>query len=856
MAKKNKSSIEENIVENIVLQDIDEILSTGFGRYSKYVLQERAVPDVRDGLKPVQRRIIYTMYLEGNVASKPTRKCARTVGAVIGRFHPHGDASVYDAMVRLSQDWKMRIPLIVFQGNNGNIDGDGPAHYRYTEARLAEISEEMIRDLNKDTVDMELNFDDVELEPIVLPSRFPNLLVNGSQGVAVGASTDIPPHNLGEVIDAIIYRIHHKRCQVDDLLSFIQGPDFPTGGQILNKNDIPNIYKTGKGIIRLMCHVFLEDDKNNHNIVIDQIPYGIEKRSLVRELAKLRVSANLDAINDIRDETDKKGLRIVIEVNESTDLNELKKFIISKGVLTASIKVNLLVIDHNRPHTVNLLEAIDCYIEHQKDVILRRTKFDLDKYEDRLHVVEGLIKATSIIDEVIKTIRSSKDKSESRENLISRFGFTERQAEALLNLQLYRLSNTDVTTLIQESNDLKNKINECKNILSSEDKVNSIISSDLKQIKVKFNSPRMTTFLDEELDLKVDLKALVTKEEVYVAFTRDGYLKKTSLKSYNPEVLPGLKDLDVLRGGGKVYSTDNLMLITSLGNYLSIPVFKIPETKWKEQGKHVNEIGALGNNEKIVFGFAYSNLKEGVFLTMLSKNGKIKKTSITEFATNRIARTAKAFSLDKEDELIQAGLTYGDNNLLVVSSDGYSCLYSENELSPMSTKAGGVKALSRLQENAYLISLIILDESKKIPLYVLAKEQSMIKVTSDKLTLSSRTGSKDQLFSTFKSKPVTCLGLIDGTNKDHLDVVLQNKVRDKIDLNKIDSKPLKTMLRSNTLSLISNDPILDYSLDGIVRIDEDTKVKKVTEVLNKKDSKKDEDNHVEYSYYDYFGDDD
>lgn len=856
MAKKNKSSIEENIVENIVQQDIDEILSTGFGRYSKYVLQERAVPDVRDGLKPVQRRIIYTMYLEGNVASKPTRKCARTVGAVIGRFHPHGDASVYDAMVRLSQDWKMRIPLIVFQGNNGNIDGDGPAHYRYTEARLAEISEEMIRDLNKDTVDMELNFDDVELEPIVLPSRFPNLLVNGSQGVAVGASTDIPPHNLGEVIDALIYRIHHKRCQVDDLLSFIQGPDFPTGGQILNRSDIPNIYKTGKGIIRLMCHVFLEDDKNNHNIVIDQIPYGIEKRSLVRELAKLRVSANLDAINDIRDETDKKGLRIVIEVNESTDLNELKKFIISKGVLTASIKVNLLVIDHNRPHTVNLLEAIDCYIEHQKDVILRRTKFDLDKYEDRLHVVEGLIKATSIIDEVIKTIRSSKDKSESRENLISRFGFTERQAEALLNLQLYRLSNTDVTTLIQESNDLKNKISECKNILSSEDKVNSIISADLKQIKAKFSSSRMTTFLDEELDLKVDLKALVTKEEVFVAFTRDGYLKKTSLKSYNPEVLPGLKDLDVLRGGGKVYSTDNLMLITSLGNYLSIPVFKIPETKWKEQGKHINEIGALGNNEKIVFGFAYSNLKEGVFLTMLSKNGKIKKTSITEFATNRIARTAKAFSLDKEDELIQAGLTYGDNNLLVVSSDGYSCLYSENELSPMSTKAGGVKALSRLQENAYLISLIILDESKKIPLYVLAKEQSMIKVTSDKLTLSSRTGSKDQLFSTFKSKPVTCLGVIDGTNKDHLDVVLQNKVRDKIDLNKIDSKPLKTMLRSNTLSLISNDPILDYSLDGIVRIDEDTKVKKVTEVLNKKDSKKDEDNHVEYSYYDYFGDDD
>ena len=539
MARKAKEAEmdTQEALNRIVHYSLEDIMGDAFGRYSKYIIQDRAIPDIRDGLKPVQRRILYSMYKEKNTYDKPTRKSAKTVGDVIGNFHPHGDSSIYEAMVRMSQNWKMRHPYIDMQGNNGSIDGDPPAAYRYTEARLSKISNELLKDIDKDTVNMAPNFDDTLLEPTVLPAKYPNLLVNGATGISAGYATNIPPHNLGEVIDATIYRIDNPNCRLETLMNMVKGPDFPTGGQILNKNDIPNIYKTGKGIIRLMCHVFLEDDKNNHNIVIDQIPYGIEKRSLVRELAKLRVSANLDAINDIRDETDKKGLRIVIEVNESTDLNELKKFIISKGVLTASIKVNLLVIDHNRPHTVNLLEAIDCYIEHQKDVILRRTKFDLDKYEDRLHVVEGLIKANSIIDEVIKTIRSSKDKSESRENLISRFGFTERQAEALLNLQLYRLSNTDVTTLIQESNDLKNKINECKNILSSEDKVNSIISSDLKQIKAKFNSPRMTTFLDEELDLKVDLKALVTKEEVFVAFTRDGYLKKTSLKSYNPEVL-------------------------------------------------------------------------------------------------------------------------------------------------------------------------------------------------------------------------------------------------------------------------------------------------------------------------------
>lgn len=411
MAKK-KTTATVNYQEHILSNSLDNVLSQGFGRYSKYVLQERAVPDVRDGLKPVQRRILYTMFLEGNTANKPTRKCARTVGQVIGRFHPHGDTSVYEAMVRLSQDWKMRVPLITFQGNNGSIDGDSAAAYRYTEARLSEISEQLVLDLNKDTVDMELNFDDQELEPVVLPGRFPNLLVNGSQGVAVGASTDIPPHNLGEVVDAICYRISHKNSTVDDLMQFIQGPDFPTGGVVHEQEQIKAMYKTGKGLIKLHSKTEIVEEKNINQIIIHEIPFGKEKSELVNSIDKVRFANNLDAILEVRDETDKNGLRIAIDVKKDADIENLRKFLFAKGVLTNSVKFNMLVIDHNRPRVLNLLEVIDCYIEHQVEVITRRSNYDLKKMGARLHVLEGLIKAVLIIDQIIKMIRAAKDKAD------------------------------------------------------------------------------------------------------------------------------------------------------------------------------------------------------------------------------------------------------------------------------------------------------------------------------------------------------------------------------------------------------------------------------------------------------------
>ncbi len=849
MPKKKDEIIEEISSHEMILEnEIEDVLSNGFGRYSKYVLQERAVPDVRDGLKPVQRRIIYTMYLEGNFASKPTRKCARTVGAVIGRFHPHGDTSVYEAMVRLSQDWKMRVPLIDFQGNNGSIDGDGPAAYRYTEARLSEIADEMVRDLNKNTVDMELNFDDQELEPVVLPSRFPNLLVNGSQGVAVGASTDIPPHNLGEVIDGVIYRLSHKRCSVSDLMSFIKGPDLPTGGIIVNPQDLMQIYQSGKGLIRLMCRYHTEEGKNLNSLVITEIPYGVEKSSLVLNIAKCRVQNNLDAILDVRDETDKNGLRIVIEVKKDTDIDQLTKYIISKGVLTTSVKFNMLVIDHNRPRTLNLLEAVDCYIEHQIDVITRRSKFDLNKYEERLHIVEGLIKALSILDEVVKTIRQSKDKADARTRLINNFGFSEKQAEALLNLQLYRLSNTDVTTLVAEGKDLREKIADLKELLASPEKMNKLIASDLKAIKAKFPSTRLTSFQEEEMDLKVDMKALVSKDETIVTFTRDGYIKRTSLRSYSSDAAPGLKDGDVVRGVVKCFTTDNLILITSQGNFLQVPVFRLSEIKWKDEGKHINEIGALGNNEKIIGGLVVEEYKEGIFVTMLSKNGQIKRTPLEEFQTTRIARTVKAFNLAKGDELVKMVVTNGEKNLLIAASDGTTSLFNENELEPLSLKAGGVKAIARLSDDAYLVTLLALDKKETL-LGVIVKEQSAITIRSDKLTLGKRMGVRDNLFGVYLSNPVTLLGIVECDKNKIAEVVLTNRIRDKIDFANVSNKPLGMKLKPGNLDLASKENISDISYYDTMVINSETKV-----YSNKKQSKKtaeEKKEKREYSLSDY-----
>ena len=858
MAKKK--DIVEDLSQEIIIQDeIESVLSNGFGRYSKYVLQERAVPDVRDGLKPVQRRIIYAMFIEGNFSNKPTRKCARTVGNVIGKFHPHGDASVYEAMVRLSQDWKMRVPLIDFQGNNGSIDGDGAAAYRYTEARLAEITDQLVLDLNKNTVDMELNFDDQEYEPTVLPSRFPNILVNGASGVAIGASTDIPPHNLGEVIDATIYRINHKRCTTQDLMQFIKAPDFPTGGIIINPEDLEKTYETGKGLIKVMCRTHIEEEKNCNMIVITEIPYGVDKSSLVENIYKCKINHNIDAITSVRDETDKDGLRICIEIKKEADVESTKKFIISKGVLTSSIKFNMLVINHYRPSVLPLIKVIDCYVEHQVEVITRRSNFELKKYRDRLHIVDGLIKALSILDQVIKLIRSSTDKQNAKTRLMNELEFTDKQAEALLMMQLYRLSNTDVTTLVKEQEDLKASIKELNELLASEDKMNRLICRDLKAIKDKFADERRTTLQEEELDLKVDLKDLVTKEETVVCFSRDGYIKRTSIRSYNSvsDSLPGLKDGDVVRGICKCFTTDTILLFTSLGNFLSVPVYKIFDNKWKEEGKHINEIGSLSNAEKIIGGIILREVIEGVNVVLVTKNGQIKRTAIEEFVTTRIAKTSKCFNLSKDDELISICISKGNSDILLVNNQGQASLFNENDVNIFSLKAGGVKAMTGIKDNIEITSMLSFDEKETCKLGIITHEHGGRLVEYANITRTSRLGSKTNLYKSFKIDPQTCLNVFKfprKAEKMQVNVILGNKIRGVAKLEETKTLPLESYLKKN-LSFASDEQIVDSFIEYVPLVDstiETVVVKKVEQVEVKN-------NVVEYeqlSLFSYIDDED
>ena len=858
MAKKKPIIEEINFQETIIQDDIESILSNGFGRYSKYVLQDRAVPDVRDGLKPVQRRIIYSMYKDRNVSSGPTRKCAKTVGAVMGSFHPHGDSSIYEALVRLSQDWKMRVPLVDFQGNNGSIDGDGAAAHRYTEARLSEVSDQLTLDLNKETVDMELNYDDSEYEPSVLPARFPNVLVNGSSGVAVGASTDIPPHNLGEVIDATIYRINHKRCTTKDLMQFIKGPDFPTGGIIINTDELYNAYDTGKGLVKVLCKTEINEEKNCNQIVITEIPYGIDKSSLVQNIMKCRINNNIDSILDVRDETGRDGLRICIDIKKDADIEATRKFIISKGVLTNTIKFNMLVINHFRPSVLSLLQVLDCYIEHQIDVITRRSNFDLKNYRARLHIVEGLIKALSIIDKVIELIRSSKDKSHARERLINECGFSEKQAEALLNLQLYRLSNTDVTTLIDESTDLKNKIKELNELLSSEDKMNRLICRDLKQIREKYADERRTSFQEGDLDLKVDLKDLVTKDETIVCFTRDGYLKRTSLRSYNSvsDSNPGLKDGDVVRGIIQCYTTDNLLLFTSLGNFLSVPVYKLFDNKWKDEGKHINELGSLSNAEKIIGGMILRDMKEGVHIAMVSKLGQIKKTPIEEFDTTRIARTSKCFNLSSNDELISVGLLKGNSDILVVNCNGLASLFNETEINPVSLKAGGVKAMTGVTADSYIASMLTFDPKESCKLGMITKEHGGRLVEYSSITRTSRLGAKIALYKSFKSEPHHLVNFFKFNRKAetmHVHIILNNKIRAVAKLEETKPLPLESYLKEN-MQYGNDDEVLDTFITHVPLIDSSLQtviIKKEVKPIEEKESK-----YEQLSLFSYIDDED
>ena len=640
-----------------IIQDLslEDVIGDRFGRYSKYIIQERALPDVRDGLKPVQRRILFAMHSSGNTYDKNFRKSAKTVGDVIGQYHPHGDSSVYDAMVRLSQDWKLRHVLIEMHGNNGSIDNDPPAAMRYTEAKLSQLSEELVRDINKETVAFVPNYDDTTLEPMVLPARFPNLLVNGSTGISSGYATDIPPHNLAEVIQATLKYIDNPDITVTQLMKYIKGPDFPTGGIIQGVDGIKKAYETGKGKIVVRSKVDEETLRNGRQqLIVTEIPYEVNKSSLVKRIDELRADKKVDGIIEVRDETDRTGLRIAIELKKDVNAEAIKNYLFKNSDLQIAYNFNMVAISDGRPKLMGIRQIIDSYLNHQIEVVANRTKYDLDHAEKRMHIVEGLMKALSILDEVITLIRNSKNKKDAKDNLVAEFEFTEAQAEAIVMLQLYRLTNTDIVALENEHNELANLIKEYRHILDNHDALLQVIKSELTDIRKRFKSERLSSIEAEIAEIKIDKEVMVPSEDVVLSITRQGYIKRTSTRSFNASGVTevGLKDGDSLLKYQTVNTQDTVLVFTNKGRYLFIPVHKLADIRWKELGQHVSQIVPLDDYETVVDVYNEQSFKDDAFYVLATRNGMIKKSNVSLFKTTRYNKPLVAMKVKDNDELI------------------------------------------------------------------------------------------------------------------------------------------------------------------------------------------------------------
>ena len=754
MAKKKEEPV-ELFEEKISVEPLEDVMGDRYATYAKYVIQDRAIPDVRDGLKPVQRRIIFSMYKNGNTINKPTKKCAHTVGAVMGTYHPHGDTSIYEALARMSQDWKVRYPLIDFQGNNGSIDGDQPAAYRYTESRLSELSNELVRDIEKKTVDMQLNFDDTEFEPVVLPARFPNLLCNGTEGIAVAIATEIPPHNLREVIDAVIYRIGHKTATIEDLMQFVQGPDFPGGGYIYNSEGLKNIYLTGRGRIEVASKAEIIQNKDNQQIIITEIPYKVVKKDLVYEIDKIIHSKSVSGMIEIRDESDYKGIRIAIDCKKDAKVELLLRYLKSKTSLVTSYSANMVAIVDGRPRTLNLLDFIDSYIAHQVDVVTRQSQFDLEKFSARLHIVEGLIKALLCINEVVEIIKKSKDKADSKVNLIKHFGFSNDQAEAIVTMPLYKLSHTDEEILEKERKQLIKDIDELNQILSDPNKLNRVLIKDLKQISTKYGDERRTQIIEKEEEKAVDKRQLIAEEETIAVITRDGYAKRSSFKSFKgsgDDALPGLKDGDVVVGMGQVLTTDYLICFTNIGNYAVIPVHKLNENRFKDEGVHLNSLITFAPGEKIIKVIAVHQMRNDVYLALLSRFGQIKRMALTSLETIKRSRPAKCMKLLSDDEVVGVQVLTGNSDLLVLTSNGMATFFNENELSIIGAKAGGVKSIAGLGKNQ-ASALIALDEGERAKIAIITDKGHQRVFDINKVLRTARLGKPQEICPSFKGDP-------------------------------------------------------------------------------------------------------
>lgn len=711
------------IIDKIQDFAIEELMGDAFAEYAKYIIQDRAIPDVRDGLKPVQRRILYAMYKNNNTYDKPYSKSAQTVGEVIGKYHPHGDTSVYDALTRMSQEWKQRHLLIDFKGNNGSIDGDQAAAYRYTEARISRLSNELLKDLDKDTVIMAPTFDDKRLEPTVLPSRYPNLLVNGTTGISAGYATNIPPHNLGEVIDATIKRIDNPNCRLDTIMEIVKGPDFPTGGTVYGKSGIRDAFETGKGKIVVRSTYEIVKTKGKSTIVITEVPFDVNKSTLVTKMTDIMLDKKIEGIAAVSDLSDIDGLRIEVELKKGVDTNLIVNYLLKNTDLQATYNYNMVTIVNRRPKLLGILGILDAYIEHQKDVVTRRTKYDLAAKEKEFHILEGLVKALDIIDEIIKVIRASKNKTDSKKNLITQFDFTEIQAEAIVTLQLYKLSNTDIEEVKMRIEQLTKEIKILKSILESEEVLLKVIKHELKTIKKEFALPRITQLEEHIEDIKIDVMKTIPKENVIVVVTNEGYIKRVSSKSYaaSKDEDITLKPGDYIKDLFELTTLDTIILFTNLGNYLYVPVHTIFESKWKELGKHINNLITIAPEEKIIKSFVFDKTKKLVFFT---KNGMVKKSEFKNYEVARYSKPLLAIRLKKNDEVVN--VCFDDENFMFVTENGYYLNFDSTEVNEVGVKAGGVIGIN-LKDDKVINGFTLNKTSEYINIFTNNKTAKRIK---------------------------------------------------------------------------------------------------------------------------------
>ncbi len=811
---KKKQDETNEVLGRIYDYTLEEIMGDRFGQYAKDIIQNRAIPDVRDGLKPVQRRILYAMFRDKNTYEKAHKKSATAVGNVMGHYHPHGDSSIYEAMVHMSQWWKQNECYIDMHGNNGSMDGDGAAAMRYTEARLSKISGELLKDIDKDTIEWAPNFDDTLYEPIVLPAKYPNLLVNGAKGISAGYATEIPPHNLGEIIDATIKRIDSPNCRMDTILDIVKGPDFPTGAIVEGKKEIEEALTTGRGKVIIRSKYEIVEDKKNKQILIHEIPFEVNKAMLVKKIADIIYDKKIDGMSEIRDESDREEkVRIAIDLKKNADENNILNYLFKNTDLQVSYSYNMVAIVNRRPMIVGIIEALDAYIVHQKEVITRRTKFDLEHAKARMHIVEGLIKALDILDEVIKTIRASKNKSDAIKNLVEKYEFTELQAEAIVNLQLYRLTNTDVNVLKDEHANLLKAISILESILSDEEKLKEVMKKELRVIKNEYATPRKTEIKEEITEIKIDTTAFIPKEDCIVVVTKDGYVKRVSKRSYAAtDGTTGLKEMDYVIGMYELNTMDTVLMFTDNGNYLYVPVHEIPDMKWKDLGKHISNIIKIDPDDNIIDSIPVVDFDADKYITVFTKNGMIKRTMISEFKASRYTKPMPYMKLKDDDLVTNISFKQG-TDIFISTRGGFGLRFDINEVPMLGSRASGVKGISL--KNDIVVSGNVINNDEYVSLITSKNTGKRIKLSEFERISRARKGI--QIIRDVKTNPYYILKTFIVNSKNNLGL----KFKEDIGIVKLTELPIAD--RYSTGSSLSKHQIFDIY---VVKELEDPKIEK------------------------------